>query len=115
MDQNERWELLARMNEEAPPRETRTSPKLGRTALAVAGFATLLFMLSVSAGLPVAARPSIVIVGATLSISLAVASLVRNERRVPAIVALCILVALPLVMYLVTILVWAGYSRGIGS
>uniref|UniRef100_UPI003A895ABE hypothetical protein n=1 Tax=Leucobacter sp. BZR 635 TaxID=3378705 RepID=UPI003A895ABE len=85
MDQNQRWEQLARMNEAAPPPAPRATPKLGRAALAVAVGAIVLFVLTASHGFPTratadVARQVIMVAGPLLTISLAVASFVRNER-----------------------------------
>lgn len=120
MDQNQRWEQLARMNEAAPPPALRVTPKFGRAALAVSVGALVLFVLTASNGFPTRAtadiaRQIIMISGPVLSISLAVTSFVRKERRAAAVTAICILVAAPLLVFLVVILAWSGYARSMGG
>ncbi|MBP6684336.1 MAG: hypothetical protein KA158_02845 [Leucobacter sp.] len=120
MDQNQRWEQLARMNEAAGPPAPRSTPKLGRAALAVALLAVVLFLLTASNGFPtpatsLVARQVIVVAGPAIGVGLAIASLVRKERKAPAVATLTILLAAPLLVYLMTVIAWWGYAQGLGS
>lgn len=120
MDQNARWEQLARLNEAAPLPAARSTPVLGRSALVVVVVAVVLFFLVPASGFTaggvwVGAKQIVTGAGLIAGIALAVASLVRGERRAPAVTALCIVVATPLIVFLVVILAWSVYARSIGG
>lgn len=108
-------------SDELPPLpEPRQPPVFGRAALTVALVAVALYMLAGAQGFPappasLVARQVVAIAGPLLGIALAVTSLVRRERKGPAVATLCIVVVAPLLFIGIVLLAWWGYGQGLGS
>ncbi|GAA1328180.1 hypothetical protein ACFSWE_11355 [Leucobacter albus] len=120
MDQNQRWEQLARLNETAPPPAPRGVPVFGRAALAVGLLALVLFFIVPATSFKLGetwinTKQIVFGVVAIAAVALAVASFVRKERRALGVVALSLVIGAPLIIWVVVILAWAGYARSLGG
>ncbi len=120
MDQNQRWEQLARLNETAPLPAPRGVPLFGRAALVVGLLALVLFFIVPATGFALGetwidTKQIVLGAGAVATVALAVVSLVRKERKALGVVALCLVIGAPLIIWLVAMLAWAGYAQGLGS
>lgn len=100
-----------------PPQ--RTDPRLGRYAFGAVVVGYLAFFLMNAYSFPTAGLgPVFGVVSAVIAflgaLILAIVSLVRGERRAWASWALLLLLGAPVVVFIVSMLVWWGYGLGMG-
>lgn len=103
--------------DDTPLPPLRTDPRYGRAALiAVLVLGALFFLFGASSlGGPLSTVLSrLCAIGAVAAgAALATVSLIRGERRAPAVIALLLVVGGPLIVLGIAALVWAGYGAGL--
>lgn len=97
----------------------RPYPRLGRAALITVLVMWVLFLFFTFSGGLIDrgfAGPAVPVLGVAsyvVGAGLAIASLVRGERRRPAIITLCLLVGGPVLFFALGLLVWFSYGMGL--